>query len=80
MQATLVPVEEYLRTNYDPDREYVDGQIVENFCELDRVDDSNDVFEPRRMHDDHPQKPKVWSDFSRAGNMWGPPPPADFLD
>jgi Uma2 family endonuclease len=28
MQATLVPVEEYLRTNYDPDCEYVDGQIV----------------------------------------------------
>ena len=27
--ATLVPVEEYLRTNYDPDCEYVDGQIVE---------------------------------------------------
>jgi hypothetical protein len=24
-----VPVEEYLRTNYDPDCEYVDGQIVE---------------------------------------------------
>jgi hypothetical protein len=29
MQATLVPVEEYLSTNYDPDCEYVDGQIVE---------------------------------------------------
>jgi Uma2 family endonuclease len=29
MQATLVPVEEYLRTNYDPDCEYVDGQVVE---------------------------------------------------
>jgi Uma2 family endonuclease len=29
MQATLVRVEEYLRTNYDPDCEYVDGQIVE---------------------------------------------------
>jgi Uma2 family endonuclease len=29
MQAALVPVEEYLRTNYDPDREYVDGHIVE---------------------------------------------------
>jgi Uma2 family endonuclease len=29
MQATLVPIEEYLRTNYDPDCEYVDGQIVE---------------------------------------------------
>ena len=25
----IVPVEEYLRTNYDPDCEYVDGQIVE---------------------------------------------------
>src|SRR5580698_3700430 len=29
MQATLVPVEEYLSTNYDPDCEYVDGEIVE---------------------------------------------------
>ena len=27
--ATLVPVEEYLRTHYDPDCEYVDGRIVE---------------------------------------------------
>ena len=27
--ATLIPVEEYLRTNYDPDREYVDGEVVE---------------------------------------------------
>jgi Uma2 family endonuclease len=27
--ATLVPVEEYLSTSYDPDCEYVDGQIVE---------------------------------------------------
>jgi len=26
--ATLIPVEEYLRTNYDPDREYVDGEVV----------------------------------------------------
>lgn len=26
---TSVPVEEYLRTTYDPDREYVDGQLVE---------------------------------------------------
>lgn len=24
-----VPVEEYLRTSYDPDREYVDGRLVE---------------------------------------------------
>ena len=26
---TGVPVEEYLHTSYDPDREYVDGQLVE---------------------------------------------------
>jgi Uma2 family endonuclease len=27
--STAVPVEEYLRTSFDPDMEYVDGQIVE---------------------------------------------------
>ena len=27
--ATLIPVEEYLHTTYDPDREYVDGEVVE---------------------------------------------------
>ncbi|HEV3332111.1 MAG TPA: Uma2 family endonuclease [Bryobacteraceae bacterium] len=27
--SILVPVEEYLRTSYDPDREYVNGQLVE---------------------------------------------------
>jgi len=27
--ATLIPVEEYLNTSYDPDREYVDGEIVD---------------------------------------------------
>ncbi len=27
--ATLIPVEEYLRSSYSPDREYVDGEIVE---------------------------------------------------
>jgi len=27
--ATLIPVAEYLTTTYDPDREYVDGRIVE---------------------------------------------------
>ena len=27
--ATLVPVEEYLRTSYRPDRDYVDGEVVE---------------------------------------------------
>ena len=33
--ATLVPVEEYLSSHYDPDCEYVDGRIVErNLGEL----------------------------------------------
>jgi len=33
--ATLVSVEEYLRTSYSPDREYIDGRIVErNLGEL----------------------------------------------
>jgi Uma2 family endonuclease len=27
--ATLVSIEEYLHTSYDPDREYVDGEVVE---------------------------------------------------
>ena len=27
--ATLISVEEYLNTSYDPDREYVDGEVVE---------------------------------------------------
>jgi hypothetical protein len=27
--STAVPVEEYLRKTYDPDMEYVDGQLVE---------------------------------------------------
>jgi len=27
--STAIPVEEYLRTAYDPDMEYVDGQLVE---------------------------------------------------
>ncbi len=27
--STQVPVEEYLRTSYDPDREYVDGEVLD---------------------------------------------------
>ena len=27
--ATLIPVEEYLRSSYSPDREYIDGEVVE---------------------------------------------------
>jgi Uma2 family endonuclease len=35
-EATLVPVEEYLSTSWDPDREYVAGRLIErNAGELD---------------------------------------------
>jgi catechol 2,3-dioxygenase-like lactoylglutathione lyase family enzyme len=57
-----------------------DGQIIELFCELDRVDERNGTFEPRRVHQEFPQKPKVWSDIMQAANMWGSPPPEGFLD
>jgi Uma2 family endonuclease len=34
--ATLVPIEEYLSSSWDPDREYVDGRLIErNVGELD---------------------------------------------
>src|ERR1700735_5032750 len=37
--ATLVSIEEYLSTSWDPDREYVDGRLVErNVGELDHSD------------------------------------------
>ena len=29
LTGTSIPVEEYLRTSYEPDMEYVDGQLVE---------------------------------------------------
>ncbi|MBF9234859.1 VOC family protein [Microvirga sp. BT350] len=57
-----------------------DGQIIELFCELDRVNESTQSFEPRRVHQDFPQSPKVWSDILQAANMWGSPPPEGFLD
>lgn len=37
--ATLISVEEYLATSYEPDREYVDGEIVER--NLGEYDHSN---------------------------------------
>jgi Uma2 family endonuclease len=36
---TLISVDEYLHTSYDPDREYVDGEVLErNLGELDHAD------------------------------------------
>ena len=57
-----------------------DGQIIESYCELDRVADGSDTYEPRPTHQEFPQKGKVWSDIGLAANMWGTPPPEGFLD
>lgn len=58
-----------------------DGQIIEMFCELDRVNEELGVFEPRRYHQDFPQESsRVWDDIELAANMWGSPPPEGFLD
>ena len=31
--TTFVPVEEYLRSSFDPDAEYIDGQIIDGQIE-----------------------------------------------
>ena len=57
-----------------------DGQIIELFGELDRMQEDLGCFEPRMWHRDRPQIPKVWPADPAASNLWGPMPPADFLD
>ncbi len=57
-----------------------DGQIVELFTELDRINDEDlGYFEPRPWHADTPQRPKVWEPDVKAANLWGVPPPPDFM-
>ena len=50
--AALIPVEEYLRTTYDPDCDYVDGEVLErNLGELDHSDLQTEIayyFRARR--------------------------------
>jgi Uma2 family endonuclease len=51
-EVTLVPVEEYLRTTYRPDRDYVDGEVVaRNLGEHDHSDLQTEIahyFRSRR--------------------------------
>jgi catechol 2,3-dioxygenase-like lactoylglutathione lyase family enzyme len=54
-----------------------DDQIVETFCELDKMlDEKLGYFDPRPWHGDRPQKPKVWT---MPTDVWGPPPTQDYL-
>ena len=56
-----------------------DDQIVELFCDLDRMNDEElGYFEPRPWHRDRPQRPKVW-DPAQQRDMWGLPPTPEFL-
>lgn len=56
-----------------------DGNIVELFCDLDRMSDETlGYFDPRPYHEDFPQRPKVWPRSSRAANSWGVMAPPEF--
>src|SRR5689334_20137321 len=57
--ATLVSVEEYLRTSFpDADREYIDGRIVErNVGEVDHSDVQSSILHYLRTH----YKKRVWA-------------------
>lgn len=53
---------------------------IELFTELDIINDKHGAFEPRLVHDNNPQKPKVWKNTDDAANLWGTPPPEGFMD
>jgi len=56
-----------------------DDQIIEMFCDLDRMaDEALGYFEPRPWHRDNPQRPKVWQP-GPSSNIWGLPPSEAFL-
>src|SRR5215467_1720230 len=43
--ATQIPVDEYLRTSYDPDRDYLAGQLVErNVGEVEHSDAQGNAY------------------------------------
>jgi hypothetical protein len=54
-----------------------DDQVIEFFCELDKmVDEELGYFEPRPWHQDTPQRPKTWE--AGKTSVWGPPPTPEF--
>jgi catechol 2,3-dioxygenase-like lactoylglutathione lyase family enzyme len=54
-----------------------DDQIIETFCELDKMlDEKLGYFDPRPWHRDRPQKPKTWQ---MPTDVWGPPPTPEYL-
>jgi catechol 2,3-dioxygenase-like lactoylglutathione lyase family enzyme len=60
--------------HFDPDH-----RVVEFYTELDQMkDEASGYFEPRPWHKDHPQRPKVWTDFKAARLTWGPQPMPEY--
>jgi catechol-2,3-dioxygenase len=56
-----------------------DGNVVELFCDLDRMaSEELGYFEPRPWHEDTPQRPKRWVPDPSSANQWGPGPPEGF--
>ncbi|MBO9112582.1 MULTISPECIES: VOC family protein [Rhizobium/Agrobacterium group] len=74
------PVRHGIGHNISTYHRNADGQIIELFCELDRVNEELEIYEPRRTHQEFPQRGKVWTDVPLAANMWGSMPPDGFLD
>ncbi|MGR3375990.1 VOC family protein [Salipiger abyssi] len=75
------PVRHGIGHNISTYHRNADGQIIELFCELDRVNEALDCYDPRPYHQEFPQKSgKVWEDIQLGANMWGTPPPEGFLD
>lgn len=74
------PVRHGIGHNISTYHRNADEQIIELYCELDRVNEELGLYEPRRMHQEFPQSGKVWDDIQMAANMWGTPPPDGFLD
>jgi catechol-2,3-dioxygenase len=57
-----------------------DGNVVELFCDLDRIaSEELGYFEPRPWHEDRPQRPKRWVPDPSSANQWGPGSPEGFL-
>lgn len=57
-----------------------DGNVVELFCDLDRIiSEDLGYFEPRPWHTDRPQRPKHWIPDPASANIWGPQAPEGFL-
>jgi catechol-2,3-dioxygenase len=57
-----------------------DGNVVELFCDLDRIaSEELGYFEPRPWHEDKLQRPKRWVPDPSSANQWGPGSPEGFL-